>query len=81
LIRFLGAVITVCEIKSSDSPFAIDKSYAQELTKKVDRFKKQTRTKKQIFISMITAGGLKQTMCSEELISDQVNLEDLFKEV
>jgi len=77
----MDGVITVCEIKSSDSPFAIDKSYAQELTKKVDIFKKQTRTKKQIFIAMITTRGLKQTMYSEELISDQVTLEDLFKEV
>ena len=37
----MDGVITVCEIKSSDSPFAIDKSYAQELTKKVDIFKKK----------------------------------------
>lgn len=77
----MDGVITVCEIKSSDSPFAIDKSYAQQLVKKVDIFKKQTRTKKQIFIAMITTRGLKQTMYSEELISDQVTLEDLFKEI
>lgn len=77
----MDGVITICEIKSSDSPFAIDKSYAQELTKKVDIFKKQTRTKKQIFIAMITTRGLKQTIYSEELISSQVTLEDLFKEI
>lgn len=77
----MDGVITVCEIKNSDSPFAIDKSYAQELSKKVDIFKKQTRTKKQIFISMITTRGLKQTIYSEEIIADQVTLADLFKEV
>ncbi len=77
----MDGVITICEIKSSDSPFAIDKSYSQELTRKVEIFKKQTRTKKQIFIAMITAHGLKQTIYSEELIADHVTLEDLFKEV
>lgn len=77
----MDGAITVCEIKSSDSPFAIDKSYAQELTKKVNIFKKQTRMKKQIFIAMITTRGLKQTIYSEELVSDQVILEDLFKKV
>jgi AAA+ ATPase superfamily predicted ATPase len=77
----MDGAITICEIKSSDSPFAIDKSYSQELTRKVDIFKKQTRTKKQIFIAMITTRGLKQTIYSEELIVDQATLEDLFKEV
>lgn len=77
----MDGAITVCEIKSSDIPFAIDKSYSQELAKKVDIFKKQTRTKKQIFIAMITTRGLKQTIYSEELIANQVTLEDLFKEV
>lgn len=77
----MDGAITICEIKSSDSPFAIDKSYSQELMRKVDIFKKQTRTKKQIFISMITTRGIKKTIYSEELITDQVTLEDLFKEV
>jgi uncharacterized protein len=77
----LDGTITVCEIKNSGGLCAIDKSYAQELMKKVDIFKKQTRTKKQIFIAMVTTCGLKQTIYSEELISGQVTLEDLFVEV
>jgi len=77
----MDGVITICEIKNSDTPFAIDKAYAQELKRKVDVFKKQTRITKQIFIAMITTCGLKQTIYSEELITDEVNLEDLFIEV
>lgn len=72
--------ITLCEIKCSDHQFAIDKSYAQDLLKKVEIFRKQTRTKKQLFLSMITTMGLKPTMYSEEIIANQVTLEDLFKE-
>lgn len=77
----VDGAISLCEIKCSDSPFAIDKSYAQELMKKMEIFRKQTRTKKQLFFCMITAMGLKPTMYSEEIISGQATLEDLYKEV
>lgn len=73
-------IISVCEIKCSENAFAIDKSYYQELMRKMDVFKKQTRTKKQLFLCMITTHGLKQTIYSEELVNGQVTLEDLFKE-
>lgn len=74
----LDGAITLCEIKCSENPFAIDKPYYQELLQKVEIFKKQTRTKKQIFFSMITAMGLKKTLYSEELVSNEATLEDLF---
>jgi uncharacterized protein len=72
-------VITICEIKCSDNQFAIDKFYYQELVRKMEVFRKQTRTKKQLFLCMITTQGLKQTIHSEELVNGQVTLEDLFK--
>jgi hypothetical protein len=77
----LDGAITLCEIKYSDKPFAIDKSYAQEILKKMEVFRKQTRTKKQLFFSMITTFGLKPTMYSEELISSEATLDDLFKKI
>jgi len=73
--------ITICEIKRSDSPFAIDKTYSQALLKKLNVFRTQTRTKKQLFLAMVTAFGLKPTMYSEEIVTNQVTLEDLFKDV
>ena len=77
----LDGAITLCEIKYSDKPFAIDKSYAQEILKKMEVFRKQTKTKKQLFFSMITKMGLKPTMYSEELISNEAILDDLFKNI
>ncbi|MBF5058664.1 AAA family ATPase [Candidatus Neptunochlamydia vexilliferae] len=71
-------VITICEIKCCDHPFAIDKSYAKNLLKKLEVFRKQTRTKKQLFLSMITTFGLKPTMYSEEIVTNQITLKDLF---
>ncbi|MBP6986302.1 MAG: AAA family ATPase [Alphaproteobacteria bacterium] len=74
-----GAV-TICEIKYNEQPYAIDKQYAKNLLNKAAVYKKHTQTNKEIFIAMITSGGLKPTMYSEEMVSGQVTLDDLFKE-
>jgi uncharacterized protein len=71
--------ITICEIKYTKKPFIIDKQYAANLLNKVKVYKKHTDTKKQIFIAMISANGIKPSMYSEELISNVVTLDDLFK--
>ena len=72
--------ITICEIKYTDKPFNIDKSYAKKLLNKVEVYKKLSGTNKQIFIALISANGLKPSMYSEELISGIVTLVDLFEE-
>lgn len=71
--------ITICEIKYTAKPFAIDKSYANTLSNKVKIFQQKTKTKKQIFIAIISANGLKPTIYSQELVSNTVVLADLFK--
>lgn len=70
--------ITICEIKYTDQPFVIDKAYAAQLKTKINVFQKITRTKKQIFLAMISANGLKPSMYSEEMVHQIVTLEDLF---
>ena len=72
--------ITLCEIKCSDKPFSIDKFYAKSLSNKEEIFRKQTKTKKQLFWAMVTTFGLKPTIYSEEIVAGEVILEDLFKE-
>ncbi len=74
-------VITICEIKCSDNQFLIDKPYHQELVRKMEIFKKQTRTKKQLFLAMITTYGLRPSIYAQEIVTGQVMLEDLFKEI
>ncbi len=74
-------IVTICEIKYSDSPFEIDKQYAKNLLNKMETFKKQSNIDKQLFIGMITASGLKPTMYSEELIANQATLSDLMERV
>lgn len=74
-----GAV-TICEIKYSDTLYSIDKDYAENLINKVNVYKKQSRSDKQIFIAVIATSGLKSNSYASELISNDVSLEDLFQE-
>jgi uncharacterized protein len=72
--------ITICEIKYTDKPFVIDREYAEKLQRKVDVFKAVTETKKQVFIAMISANGVKKNKYSDELLSGVITLDDLFKD-
>lgn len=72
--------ITICEIKHSDRPFLIDKDYAQVIERKIEIYEQQTKTGKQIFFAIIASNGLKPNKYSENFDTQQVVLEDLFRE-
>lgn len=71
--------ITICELKYTTEPFAITKDYAHNLKNKMAVFKEKTRTKKQLFLALISAHGIKDTTYSDELVQGVVTLEDLFQ--
>lgn len=71
-------VITICEIKYTDDPYTLNKDEARILKAKIDVYEKITRTKKQIFLAIISANGIKKTDYSEEMVHGVVTLEDLF---
>ncbi len=73
--------ITLCEIKYTDAPFAVDKDYAYVLARKARVFKEKTRTPKAIFWALVSASGVKKTLYSEEMISGVASLDDLFNPV
>ena len=70
--------ITLCEIKYTATPFLLDKEYSKKLQRKIDVFRKNTKTEKQLFIAFIASSGLKPTMYAEELVNGVVTLEDLY---
>lgn len=72
--------ITLCEIKYADEPFVLTKEYVNALKRKIEVFKNVTRTKKQLFLSLISANGLKENYYADDLVSGVATLEDLFKE-
>jgi uncharacterized protein len=74
-------VINLCEMKFSVNPFVIDKKYAMELRNKIGIFRKETGTRKALFLTMVTTFGLKQNDYSTGLIQNDVRMDALFKRV
>lgn len=71
--------ITICEIKYNDKPFVITKDYAEILQRKMRVLKEQTRTKKHLFMALITTNGLKRNSYADDLVSGVIVLDDFFK--
>ena len=51
-------VINLCEMKFSTSTFTITKAYATELREKIRLFKELTKTRKAVYLTMVTTYGL-----------------------
>jgi len=78
LIDRRDATINVCEIEFSEGPFVIDSKYASELRLKLEVFRKTTKTRKNLFFTMITTFGLTENAWSRELVQKSLTLDDLF---
>ncbi len=70
--------ITICEIKYSDEPFTLTKEYVEVLKRKMDVFREQTRTKKQLFLAFISVNGIKNNFYADDMINGVVALDDFF---
>lgn len=72
-------IINLCEIKFTQDPYAITKSYANILRKKVSVFRSAIKPRKTILLTMITTYGLKQNQYVQQLVSDDLTMEILFE--
>lgn len=70
-------IINLCEMKYSLSEYSISSKYREELIHKIEVFKEHTKTKKSIFLTMITMSGLKENENSDIVVNKLV-LKDLF---
>ena len=70
--------INVCEMKFTEAPFVINKRYAEELRRKIAVFKQQSRTRKTVFLTIVSATGIRANEYSRELVANEVTLEQLF---
>lgn len=71
--------ITLCEIKYTEEPFELTKDYVEILNRKIAIFKEQTRTKKQLFLALISANGIKNNYYVEDMVCGVVTLNDFFR--
>lgn len=73
-------VISVCEMKFSNSEYSISKDYDEKLRNKMSVFKTVTKTKKALQLVMITTYGLTRGMYTNQ-VQCQVLLDDLFEDI
>lgn len=70
--------IHICEIKYTKKTFVINKQTAKDILNKQQVFRTQSRTKKQLLTSLISASGIQENLYSDDLIASTATLEDLF---
>ena len=70
--------INLCEMKFSDSEFMIKKKYAVDLREKKGIFQRVTKTRKNVFLTMVTTFGLIDNTYAKELVSKSLTIDALF---
>jgi uncharacterized protein len=71
-------VINLCEMKFPINQFVIDKKYDTELRNKIAAFKKETSTRKSVFLTMVTTFGLQQNNYAAGLVQNDIKMDALF---
>jgi uncharacterized protein len=79
LIDRRDQVINLCECKFSMDSFLIDKDYAEKLRSKIATFKNVSKTKKAVFLTMITTFGVEKNKYALGLVQNEITLDDLFQ--
>ena len=74
-------VINICEIKFYGAEVTLDKATAMEYRNRMAVFKAATKTRKQVFLTMITTFGVKQNQHSLGLVDVALTMDDLFEKL
>lgn len=78
LIDRRDQVINLCECKFSLDAFLIDKDYSEKLRSKIATFKTVSKTRKSVFLTMITTYGTEKNKYANLLVRNEVTMDDLF---
>ncbi|MBS0654565.1 MAG: AAA family ATPase [Verrucomicrobia bacterium] len=70
--------INLCEIRYSNDEYVINKSCDEELRGRKDTFITQTKTKKSVFLTLISPYGVKKNVGYFDTVDVVVTLDDLF---
>ena len=73
-------ITNICEIKFYNNPITITKRYYASLKNKLFQFKENSRTNKNIFLTMITTFGVIENAYSLELVTNSLLMDCLFEE-
>ena len=81
LIDRQDMVINICEMKFSQSEFTITAAYAKDLRRKMDVFRLQAGSRKNLFLTMITTFGLHENSHSNSLNALDIKMDALFEDL
>ena len=70
--------INLCEIKFHDGEFIVNREYSKKLLYKRHKFIEATKTRKTVFITLITSYGAKENTWYTQAVNNQLTMEDLF---
>jgi len=70
--------INLCEIKFHDGEFIVNREYSKKLLYKRHKFIETTKTRKTVFITLITSYGAKENTWYTQAVNNQLTMEDLF---
>ena len=71
-------VINLCEMKFSLNEFTIDHKYEANLRNKIETFRLDSKTKKALFLTLITSYGIKQNKYSG-IVRNDLNMDIFFE--
>ena len=72
--------INLCEMKFSEAPFVISKRYAEQLRHKRATFQRVTKTRKSLFLTLVSTFGVADNAYARELGVQSVTMDALFNE-
>lgn len=78
LIERADRVINLCEMKFTQSDYAITKDYDEHLRRKISALQEMTGGKRNVVVTLVTTYGLKQNMYSGR-VQRVVTIDELFK--
>ncbi|MCF6356709.1 MAG: AAA family ATPase [Draconibacterium sp.] len=73
--------INICEMKFYESEFEIDAEYAKKLRHKIAGFREYSKTRKQLFVTLVSTFGVKQNKHSTGLVDNSITIDWLFKKL
>ncbi len=78
LIDRKDATMNLCEMKFSESEFTIDADYAKKIRQKLEVLKHVTKTRKNVFITLITTYDVERNKYFFDIVSNSLTLDCLF---
>ncbi len=71
--------VNICEMKFSINEFEMSKKYAKELEAKLHIFQRNTKTRKTLFLTMVTTYGVKKLSEHLGLVQKEITMDVLFE--